>query len=541
MASYTFAGVLVDLRTTSVLDLPPAPVLVVGSGAAGLALALTLGDGGEHVVLLESGGDVTDAEAFAQQADLNQGVVEGQSFEGLEQGRARVLGGTTRLWHGQCMRLHDIDLGTRSWIPDSGWPLTSADLAGPYAAAERWLEVSGRGYDAARWDDHRSLPPVAWDSAHLLHDFTEYMRRPDLGAQHRAALSGHPRVHAVLNATVAEVRVVDGVATGVVVISPSGTRITVPARTVVLAAGTLENTRLLQLSDPEGVGLGTGREHTGRYLQDHPIIRTAEVIPADFRVLQDRYVTLRRQGRRLFPKVRLAPQAQAGHQLVDATAVFVHEHDDAGLAAARRLLLAARARTLPAKPLREAATAVRAVAPLAQGLYRRHARGLSVGARPAHVWLQLWLEQAPVSDRRITLAQTRDRFGLRQANVRWGCEPIELETSRLLTRWIAADLARLGIAQVRELPVMADDDAWRSQVTDAAHPAGTTRMATSPREGVVDPDLQVHGVEQLFVVGGSVFPTSGYANPTLTIVALALRLAEHLARAPRLERTTAPA
>ena len=532
---------LLDLRTTTVLDLPPDPVVVVGSGAAGLAVALTLGDQGSPVVLLESGGDVTDAEAFEQQVDLNQGVVDGQRFEGLEQGRARVLGGTTRLWHGQCMRLHDIDLRTRSWMPSSGWPLASADLAGPYAAAERWLGVSGRGYGAARWEDHKRLAPVAWDSRYLLHDFTEYVRRPDLGAAHRAGLSQHPRVWAVLNATVAQIAVRDGVAQGVVVITPSGARTQVVARTVVLAAGTLENTRLLQLSDPEGVGLGAGREHTGRYLQDHPIIRTAEVLSTDFRVLQDRYVTLRRDGRRLFPKVRLAPQAQEQHELVDATAVFVHEHEDAGLAAARRLLVAARAGRVPARPLREVATAVQAVAPLAHGFYRRHARGLPLGARPSHVWLQLWLEQAPDRDRRVTLAPTRDRFGLRQARVRWGCDPIELETSRRLTRWIAADLERLGIARVRELPAMDDDDVWRSSVTDAAHPSGTTRMSTSPDDGVVDPDLQVHGLDGIYVVGGSVFPTSGYANPTLTIVALALRLADHLARSRRAGRTPAPA
>lgn len=524
---------LLDLRTATAQDLPPDAVVVVGSGAAGLALALRLADEGERVILLESGGDVEDNEAFHERAELNAGVVAGQHFEGLEQGRSRVLGGTTSLWHGQCMRLHDIDMRRRPWIPHSGWPFSLSDLNDHYADAERWLDVSGRGYDERRWQEHGRLAPINWDSRNLLHDFTEYVRQPNLGVEHRDTLASHPAIWTVLNATVAEVSTLSGRASGVVVLSPTASRHHIAARTVVLAAGTIENARLLQLSDPEHIGLGHGREHTGRYLQDHPIIRMAEVFSTDYRLLQDRYVALHRAGRRLFPKVRLSPEAQERDALVDATAVFVHEHDDPALAAARRLLLAARARMMPSQPLRTSAMAARAVVPVARGLYRRYARGLSMGARPAHVWLQLWIEQAPEADRRITLASSRDQFGLRQAQVQWGLHPIELETSRRLTQWIAGDLARLGIARTRELPAMRDDDAWRASVTDAAHPAGTTRMSRSPASGVVDTDLQVHGLPGLFVVGGSVFPTSGYANPTLTIVALALRLARHVVQSRR--------
>jgi choline dehydrogenase-like flavoprotein len=126
------------------------------------------------------------------------------------------------------------------------------------------------------------------------------------------------------------------------------------------------------------------------------------------------------------------------------------------------------------------------------------------------------------------LARTRDSLGLQQAVVHWRCDDEELATTRRLTRWIAEDLERLGIARVRELPAMWDDGAWRASVRDGFHPAGTTRMADDPRHGVVDPNLQVHGVRGLYVVGASVFPTSGYANPTLTVVALAFRLVAHL-------------
>jgi len=233
-------------------------------------------------------------------------------------------------------------------------------------------------------------------------------------------------------------------------------------------------------------------------------------------------------GRRLFPKVRLSPAAQEEHGLLDATAVFVHEHEHPGLEASRRLLHAARARRVPPRALRELATASTAAPAVARTAYRRLARGMAIGERPSHVWLQLWVEQAPDPDRRVRLDDALDAHGLPRARVTWTCDDLELETTRRMTRWVAEDLQRLGVASVRELPAMTDDDAWRSTVYDAAHPAGTTRMAPDPSDGVVGTDLEVHGVRGLSVVGGSVFPTSGYANPTLTIVALALRLAERL-------------
>lgn len=459
-----------DFRHPGEPTLPADAVVVVGSGAAGIAVALSLGDRGHRVVLLESGGDVADPGAMDESAHLNEGVMDGLYFRGLRQGRARVLGGTTQLWDGECMRLQDIDLRSRPWIPRSGWPLTLDDLDDHYTAAEHWLDVSGRDYA----EDAR-LSPLQWDPEHLLHGFTEYSRRPYLGSKYRYRLARHRGVWVILHATVVRVRVENGRTRGVDVFDISGRRARIDAHAIVLATGTIENTRLLQLSDPAGVGLGSGRELTGRYLQDHPIIRTAEVISEDHRVLQDRYVTVWYKRRRFFPKVRLSPGAQERHRLLNAVGVFEHDHDSSALDAARRLLLATRKLRRPPHALRDAALASRAIVPIVRGLYRRYGRGLSfLGARPSHVWLQVWVEQAPQRVRHITLAESRDALGLRKPAVQWTCEPLEMETTRRLTRWISDDLHGLGVARVRELPVMTDDDEWLASVRDAFHPAGTT-------------------------------------------------------------------
>ncbi|MDT0260277.1 FAD-dependent oxidoreductase [Jatrophihabitans lederbergiae] len=154
-------SVIQDLRTTRDLRTAADAVLVVGSGAAGLALAQRVSESGRSVVVLESGGDLTaTSDPGTDTADLNEGLNLGLAYTGLRDGRSRNLGGTTQLWHGQCMRLHPIDVRPRPWVPHSGWPIALTDLDEHYAAAERWLGVTGRGYGPERWQEHPELAPL---------------------------------------------------------------------------------------------------------------------------------------------------------------------------------------------------------------------------------------------------------------------------------------------------------------------------------------------------------------------------------------------
>ncbi|MEI4278297.1 GMC oxidoreductase [Klenkia terrae] len=508
----------------------PEAIAVVGSGAAGLAVAMRLEELGRPVVLVESGGDARDGEAIAAAAPLNEGEVVGHSYRGLVDGRQRSLGGATQLWHGQCTRLRDGDLAPRPWLPHSGWPLDLAELEPWYEAAERWFELSGRGYDRARWDEHRRLSPLPWSGDRLLDDFAEYAPLPHLGDRFRQHLRTSPSLLTLVRATAVGVRVEDDRVTGVELRDAAGRELFLTAGTVVIAAGAVESARLLMLSDREGVGLGTGRELTGRYLQDHPVAALLEVEPTRRAWLQDRTSHLFARDARIWPKVRLAPEAQEREQLVAANAVLVHEVDDPELDAVRRVVDALRRRRLPEDLAGDVRLAARAVVPTVRTGWRRWVRGLASGRPASRVRLDVWLEQVPDPESRVTLdPDHRDAFGLPSPRVDWRVSDVEVRTSRTMARWVAEDLRRNGLAEVTELPAMTDDAAWRESVADAFHPAGTTRMSTDPRAGVVDPDLRVHGVRGLYVASSSVFPIAGYANPTLTIVALALRLADHLA------------
>lgn len=526
---------IVDLAT---LD-PSAPELVrpdatvvVGGGAAGLALALRLEELGRPVVLVESGGDARDDAAIAATAPLNEGAVVGLQYRGLVDGRQRSLGGATQLWHGQCTRMRDGDLADRPWLAHSGWPLDLADLEPWYVAAEQWFGLSGRGYDSERWQEHRRLSPLPWSADRLLDDFAEYTALPHLGDRFRQRLRTSTGVQTLVQATAVGVRVEDGRVRGVQLRDPAGRELFLAAGEVVLAAGAVESARLLMLSDPEGVGLGTGRALTGRYLQDHPIVPLLEVRPLRRSWLQDRTSHLFARDARIWPKVRLAPQAQEREQLVAANAVLVHEVDEPELDAVRRLADALRRRRRPEDLRGDLLLAVRAVGPTVRTGWRRWVRGLASGRPASRTRLDVWLEQVPDPDSRVTLGERRDAHGLPLPQVDWRVSDTEVRTSRLMAAWVAEDLRRHGLAEVQELPAMSDDAAWRASVTDAFHPAGTTRMSADPGSGVVDVDLRVHGIDGLYVASSSVFPIAGYANPTLTIVALALRLAAHLHARP---------
>ena len=138
--------------------------------------------------------------------------------------------------------------------------------------------------------------------------------------------------------------------------------------------------------------------------------------------------------------------------------------------------------------------------------------------------LRIDIEQVPNPASRVTLAHDRDAFGQRRIRVDWRLTDVDVRSAGETAKRIGAAIAASGAGRIRSVPDLLP------QATGGHH-IGTTRMATDPTRGVVDPNCRVHGVDNLYVASSSVFPTSSYANPTLTIVAMALRLADHLGQA----------
>jgi choline dehydrogenase-like flavoprotein len=158
----------------------------------------------------------------------------------------------------------------------------------------------------------------------------------------------------------------------------------------------------------------------------------------------------------------------------------------------------------------------------------RYLRGKSSLTPPKSMWLLSMCEQAPNPDSRVMLSDQRDPLGMLRIRLDWRLTELDRRTAEMTATSVRDEFSRLGIAQVKQAAWLSSASDWRQHLSGAFHPTGTTRMSVNPGDGVVDANCRVHGTANLYVGGSSVFPTSGYANPTLTIVALAIRTADTL-------------
>jgi len=536
--------VLVDARQLEDGSHTASEVCIVGAGPAGLAIALELAGGPWRVCLVESGGLAADAWT----EDLTRLGADGDFFP-PENARRRQLGGTANVWDvrvtrdgGACrfVPLDEVDFETRAGVPHSGWPLSYRDLAPFYARALRRCGVDGASF---RLEDcvAPGFTALPLDGARVVTSI-ERFGPADVFTRHaRETLERAPNLTVMLHATALalDAPADGGAVTRVQVACAGGRRHTIGAALFVLAAGGIENPRLLLLSTASRpAGLGNRHDLVGRFFMDHHNVRAGFLVPADRRLLEATALYDLRQvrGAPVMAKLRVAEGLRREARLLNAAArlepgrvphlmrtrrSFARRSD-----LSRAALAGVLARDVVADVPGLAAGALRALAP-------RSARGLYGWSElRAKRWrfdgfyVELQVEHGPDPENRVRLGGEQDALGLPRAAVHWRWTTLDLDSLQRTQRILAEECARAGVGRL----VLPPSDA--PPVTTAAggihHHMGTTRMHDDERSGVVDADCRVHGVRNLFVAGSSVFPTGGYANPTLTIVALAIRLAEHL-------------
>ncbi len=520
---------IVDSKQQNIPSELDCDVCIVGAGPAGITLALELRNSGLDILVAESGGRTPQA---ADQ-QWNEGEVEGLPYTGLTDGRVRALGGASKRWFGQCIRFDGIDFEQRPWVPHSGWPIQFSDLIPWYERAEAFFKLTGERYDE-RVYSYFGLEAPPWNRELLETHFTVYSPELDLGRIHEATLRRAERVRLLLHATCTEVTTTDDSgqqASGIRLRTGKGTASRVKAKVVVLCAGGLENARILLLSRGAlGAGLGNAHDLVGRFLQDHPNALTATIKTENVERLIALFSVLHRKHLRYFPKFPLTAKRQHRMRTLNCTSHLVFEQEeDSGIAAAKNIARALRRRELPpdlAGNLRAIGTHLPEAMAAAKSflLDRTTPQGT-----PSSIRLQCHTEQAPDPESRVTLSAERDALGLQKLRVNWRLNESERRAMCELTDAVGVEMLRLGLGEVVPDPWLAEEGSvWKLGVGDAYHHVGTTRMAAHSSEGVVDRSCKVFDVAGLYVAGTSTFPTSGYANTTLTIVALAMRLASHL-------------
>lgn len=499
-----------------------ADLCIVGGGAVGITLARELAGGPLKVVLLESGGLDFDPDTQA----LYAGEVVGNPGADPEYARLRYLGGSSNHWMGYCRPLDPIDFAARPWIPWSGWPIGPTDLEPFYPRVREVLELHSDDYAASGWAGQLSPILTGPLGRGRLAPVVFQLSPPTrLGQRYRALLESAPNIDVQLHANLVDI-VTDPSACEVVALEAAclgGPRFTVRARVTVLATGGIENARLLLAANRVmPAGLGNTHDLVGRFFMDHPAAEAAEVL------FTGDAEQVRSTGSQLVDGGFVLSEAT---ERAEATGRFYCQIypargnggvEETGYVALRRLARSLRRGQMPADFNTQLGLVASDLDGAASGLWRRFLGDIhALGVR-------LHPEVVPNPDSRITLTAERDALGLPRIRHDWRLSAIDRHGYARGLAILGEELGRLGLGRLRaaewleaEPFVFPGDGSW--------HHCGTTRMNDDPKQGVVDRDCLVHGMANLYVGGSSVFPTIGFANPTFTITALSLRLADHLA------------
>jgi choline dehydrogenase-like flavoprotein len=485
--------VLLDARNVPQGTNVEVEICVIGAGAAGISLALELAGRPYRVCLLESGGLEPDP---ASQA-LYRGRVFGRSYFSLDSARKRRFGGSTNCWDGLCRPLDPIDFEARDWVPHSGWPFEAQELRPYYERAQEVCRLEGFDYEGARWAS-QARPLLPFEDGAL--ETRVVQRAPSrFGAIYREAVRGAANVHTYLFANVVELlaneegRAVERARVACL----DGNRFSVRARLFVLATGGIENPRLLLASKRvQPAGLGNQHGQVGRFFMEHPHLISGALLPS---------------GPRL--PLGLYQEHPAGR----ANIAGLLTASDATLRRERTLSFASFPAQRAELPEFEVALA-RVIGEMDTG-----PGGPAGGA----YFLMNVCEQAPNPESRVRLIEERDALGMPRVQLEWRLSSIDKRSLRRAHEILARELGRAGLGRL-QIMLSEDDHRWPEELGGGRHHMGTTRMHRDPRQGVVDRNARVHGLANLYVAGSSVFPTCGAAPPTLTLLALALRLADHL-------------
>jgi len=512
-----------------------ADVCVIGSGAAGITVAKQLCDSPLSVILLEAGALSRDKGTEAEVFRIEH---LGLPYSNPIPTRGRWFGGSTNLWFGRIATLDPIDFEARAWVPHSGWPIGPAELEPWLSTAARILDVPNfQNISLTKWESNSTIESFPPNEGVELGVFL-WARELSLSARYGRSLRAARNVRVLLEGTAVDL-IPNEASTKVdslTVSGPVGNRFTVRATTFVLAAGGLENPRLLLSSNRcSASGLGNEQDLVGRYYMDHP--RGEGLATVDLRGLSKRHVaSLARFGEKValgsgqaqfrltFPRDLQRDEELLNHSL-HAHVVPDTASNTPAFESARRLKgRMMHNRSQPeGSATRDVLSAVRGTGELARLATRRATRR----SRPGKLVVIDQMEQEPDPLSRVLVDRWRpDRFGLPQLQLNWRVGDSTYRSQRRMHQLFKDSLERQGIHSFQSQLLDGPEDV--PALLDMKHHMGTTRMSSSPISGVVDSDCKVHGVNNLYVAGSSVFPTAGHANPTLTIVALAARLASFL-------------
>lgn len=529
-------------------------VCIIGAGAAGIAIALSLAGRNLNITLLESGSDKLDKNTQALYAGT---VVNEKLHSPPDKYRHRRFGGSTAIWGGRCMPFDPIDFEKRDYIPQSGWPITYEDLAPYYPKANRLLEAGEYRYDA---DDVFGMDKSLFKGFRSDNVLTNNMERfscpTNVASRYRRRLELAEDIQVLLGANCTGIRLDDTGrhTTHLDVASLDGKKMKIIAKEVVVATGGIEAARLLLASnDVCKMGIGNQHDLVGRFYQCHIAgnlgkltifgptsnVRhgyeiSAEGIYCRRRISLTEETQRKIQAGNMVARLHFPKIVDPSHKIGVLSGLFLAKNF-ISYEYGKRLK---DGRASPTTYLKHLKNIILDPIDTIKFLYhwitkrtlaKRKFPSVILRNKINQFTLEIHGEQYPNRNSRISLLDEKDALGMPKTKIDWQYLPEDIESIRRSLSVLSEELQKSGIGTFEFDSKRLEEDLTRFGAYGGHH-IGTTRMGESPEISVVDANCKVHHVDNLYIASSAVFPTSGQANPTLTIVALSFRLADHLAQ-----------
>jgi choline dehydrogenase-like flavoprotein len=509
----------IDARQIDNESVIEGDICIIGAGASGISIALDWENTPYKVILLEGGGfDYDD-----QVQELLNGKITGHPYYPMKSSRLHYFGGATGHWGGMCSTFDAIDYKKRDWVENSGWPIKQEDMAAFYPKAHDILELGPYQWDAKYWQDQNaSFVSLPLDENAIWNKIWHFSPPTRFGSRYKEAIVNAKNIHLYTYANVVDIDAVENVSSikEVTVKNHAGKQHKVKAKYFIMACCAIQNSRLLLACNKQAhKGLGNDNDLVGRYFMEHLELHTGELWLNHKDSLKLYQIGNKEKVR---AELAISEKMQESLKVLNATVSLMP------LEMARKLQPAVKVYTYD-DPRKSSDTLWKY-----SNTYnldkRNFIQRMLTGNDHNAFGLYTRAEQAPNPSSRVVLSEEKDALGVPRANLNWALSPIDKKTVFSINHLIAQQVGIAGIGRVKLKDWLIDetDKELPDYTSGGWHHMGTTRMSENAKQGVVDANCKVHGINNLYIAGSSCFATGGSVNPTLTVVAISLRLSDYL-------------
>lgn len=508
----------IDFNSSFDTDISTYDYTIIGAGAAGIFLSLLLAKQDKKVLLIETGHFSEDE----QRQDLNIIFQTSKKLTASVWGRKRAIGGTTIRWGGQSLPFDEHVFTHKDWIKESGWPITYDELKDHYNTANQFMKIDTLNYREDIFKLFKTEKLFPGDEVFDQH-FSKFASEPNFRKLYAKELDKYVTI--LYNAVVTNINTnTTNVVTQIRLTNFNNQQRLINVQKLIIACGTIESVRLLLNSNELGSkGRVDGSGWLGKAFMEHPCITVGSLSTKANYKLQSIFNTKIHKGKKFSVRFSLNETVQQEQKLVNASLglMFYYKHESLDPYVEVKKITKEKKIQGLSKIIKNFPAYIKTFYAYTIGkfIYKHKASGRAV----------LMLEQEPLLNSTITLSEEKDKLGMSKVILNWRISRVTWETAVYISSYFKKEFDNTSLGTLLlEKNLTAENENWEDYLSDVNHHMGGARMSNDSSTGVVDKNLKVWGLENLFVCSCAVFPTCSHSNPTLTLLALTSRLANHL-------------